>query len=428
MPEATSPARGFLAKITRPGYSDVFLRERLFQRLDESEQRLTWISAPPGAGKTTLASSYLVERELPHLWYQLDTGDDDAGTFFHYLGLAARAAAPHARAALPHLTAEYLAGLRVFARRYFEALAAQLEPPFVLEHGRAGRPPQASPDGNPQVLFDHFAAEIFARLDAQTREVLLASALLPKMSAAMVAELTGVASAGGMLEELHRKNYFTLRHAQAEASYEYHPLFRDFLLRRAGLTFTGVELRALRLKAAALAEADGQLDTAAELLRACGDYDGMAQLVLRHARTLVEQGRGQVVEAWITSLAPDTRAANPWLSYWYGVCRLPFAPGEAREHFELAYERWLAEEDLDGAALAWCAIVDSFVFEWGNFKPLARWLEEMQRVLAAKPAFANVEIEAQVTCAMFLALMYCQPEHQDMRQWEQRVRQIILHG
>src|SRR5438105_3305815 len=455
MPEATSPARGFLAKITRPGYSDVFLRERLFQRLDESEHRLTWISAPPGAGKTTLASSYLVDRELAHLWYQVDPGDDDPGTFFHYLGLAARAAAPHARAALPHLTAEYLAGLRVFSRRYFEALAAQLEPPFVLvfdnyqevssgaplhalmregmnalpagfraivlsragppgelaasaaleqlgweelqltleevegierlrkrklhggasrwaaglvlllEHGKAGRSPQASPDSNPQVLFDHFAAEIFARLDAQTRNVLLVSALLPKMSAAMVAELTSVPSAGELLEELHRKNYFTLRRTQAETTYEYHPLFRDFLLRRAGVAFTGMELRALRQKAAALAEADGQLETAAELLRACGDYDGMAQLVLRHARTLVEQGRGQVLEGWLASLAPDTRAANPWLSYWHGICRLPYSPGEARTHFELAYERWRTREELDEVALAWCAIVDSFVFEWG---------------------------------------------------------------
>src|SRR5437879_3671063 len=189
---------------------------------------------------------------------------------------------------------------------------------------------------------------------------LLASALLPKMTATMLVGLTGAPDAGDWLEELHLKNYFTLKHAQAEPAYEYHPLFREFLLAGAKRAFASDRLQELRKRAAALAEADGQLETAAELLRACGDFEGTAQLVLRHARTLLEQGRGPVVEGWLASLPPDTRAANPWLSYWHGICRLPFAPGEARAHFELSYQRFRAREDLDGAALAWCAIVDSF--------------------------------------------------------------------
>src|SRR5882672_8043177 len=82
----SSPA--FLAKLTRPRLTDVFLRRRLFRRLDERRYPVMWINAPPGAGKTTLVSSYLAERNIPHLWYQLDQGDDDLGTFFHYLGVA----------------------------------------------------------------------------------------------------------------------------------------------------------------------------------------------------------------------------------------------------------------------------------------------------------------------------------------------------
>src|SRR5438552_17055824 len=122
----------FLAKITRPGFTQVLRRERLFRRLDASREPLTWIAAPPGAGKTTLAASYLVERDLRHLWYQLDARDADPATFFHYLGLAVRAAAPRLQLALPHLTAEYALGLRAFARRYFEAFAAQLAARFAL--------------------------------------------------------------------------------------------------------------------------------------------------------------------------------------------------------------------------------------------------------------------------------------------------------
>jgi ATP/maltotriose-dependent transcriptional regulator MalT len=91
-----------------------------------------WITGPPGAGKTTLVSSYLGARKRRCLWYQIDAGDADVATFFHYLGLAASQAAPRHRKPLPHLTPEYLAGLPVFARRYFEALASRLKAPFLL--------------------------------------------------------------------------------------------------------------------------------------------------------------------------------------------------------------------------------------------------------------------------------------------------------
>ncbi|MFL6693583.1 MAG: hypothetical protein ACJ8GO_11535, partial [Ramlibacter sp.] len=125
-------ARAAPAKVTRPGGSDVLPRERLFALLDDPRFQVVWISAPPGAGKTTLASSYLAQSGLPSLWYQLDAGDEDPATFFHYLDLAARHAAPRQRKSLPALTAEYQAGLPVFARRFFEALAAQLKTPAVL--------------------------------------------------------------------------------------------------------------------------------------------------------------------------------------------------------------------------------------------------------------------------------------------------------
>lgn len=113
--------------------AETYPRERLFCLLDKGRNKpLTWIAAPAGSGKTTLAAGYVDSRGLPCLWYQLDEGDGDLAGFFHYLGLAAKKAAPRHRKQLPHLTPEYLQCIPVFTRRYFENLFNRLTPPFTV--------------------------------------------------------------------------------------------------------------------------------------------------------------------------------------------------------------------------------------------------------------------------------------------------------
>ena len=122
-----------LAKTTRPSLSAILPRDRLFAALDAARKKsVIWLTGPPGCGKTTLAASYLERTKLPSLWYQIDEGDADVASFFYYLGLAAGELRRKATPRLPQLTPEYQAGITPFARRYFQALYAQLGVPFAL--------------------------------------------------------------------------------------------------------------------------------------------------------------------------------------------------------------------------------------------------------------------------------------------------------
>jgi LuxR family maltose regulon positive regulatory protein len=121
------------AKISRPKVSGVYPRMRLFAALDRlADTPVTWITSPPGAGKTTLVSHYLEERGLNTVWYQLDEDDADPPTFFHYLGLAGRRATPRKRKTLPPLTPEYQFGITTFARNFFRALFERFDGHFAL--------------------------------------------------------------------------------------------------------------------------------------------------------------------------------------------------------------------------------------------------------------------------------------------------------
>ncbi len=517
------PVPHALAKITRPQPEQVLARTRLLRRLDQA-RKIIWVVAPPGAGKTTLVADYIARRKLACLWYQIDEGDVDIAAFFHYLGLAAKKAAPRKRKPLPHFTPEYRAGLNAFTRRYFQELYSRLKPPFilvfdnyqqvaanaalqeVLKDGLDGLPvggnvmvlsrsapppafarflasgdleildgealkltleefcgiarlrgqnrlpagmlqqlyartqgwvaglvlmlertkiensqPQAALNLTPEAIFDYFAGEIFDKSDRKTQEVLLQTAFLPMLNVKTVEQLTGQRHAGRILSDLSRKNYFTVKHLQAEPVYQYHPLFQEFLRARSKELLPPERLAALQQNAAALLETDGQVEAAADLLHAAQDWAMLARLIGRHAPLFISQGRTQTIEGWLRGIPEDLRTRDPWLEYWLGVCRLPFDPSDSQRCFERAFTLFRAGKDSTGLFLSWSGVMDAIIYGWNEFVQADYWigmLDELLREYAAPP---SADIEARITVSMFFVLTLRQPQHPQMRMWLDRV-------
>lgn len=498
-----------LAKLTRPKLHQVLPRERLFERLDDCRERpMTWVTGPPGAGKSALVASYVDGRRLGGIWYQIDPGDRNLETFFHYLSRAALEASRKRKLMLPQFSAEHRADLAGFARLYFRALFDGLKAPAVVVldnyhelpagadlhglleiiareipegfaviatsrsdppdecaslraldrlavvdwdelrltldetrriaalrqvsdealvqgmHERAGGwpvgltlsleqfkrgvgGPASQEKQSREVLFNYFAGQIVSSLPEAGREQLMRAALLPRATAIQASELAGNPGVASLLESLYRKRLFVERRGDA---YQFHDLFRAFLLDEFERTHALDEANRLRIAAATLLADADHVEAAFALAAKAQDWKFAASLLTRFAPRFFEMGRAAVLRDWFALLPQALVDSSAWLTLWQGVSVSPIAPLQARERFEASYARFPADERV-GRILASGAILMTHYLEFDH-GAVDRWLDELLPLLADPPPFPAPAAEQRTLSALLFALSYQRPRRE----------------
>lgn len=134
------------AKLSPPDASRLIERPRLHKLLNDGLGGVLWVTAPAGAGKTSLLGRWAADVEAPIVWYRVDGGDADPASFFEWFALAAR---PSKRSDLPRYAPEHALNLPHFARRFFRAAFAAMPrgSVVVLDNVHDARAPPAAGDG-----------------------------------------------------------------------------------------------------------------------------------------------------------------------------------------------------------------------------------------------------------------------------------------
>ena len=96
---------------------------------------------------------------------------------------------------------------------------------------------------------------------------------------------------------LVRKGLFTSATHERAQTYEFHPLFRQYLLDKAERT-DSKRVQRLRLRAAAFLVREERIEEAVELYLSAGAGMRAAALMTSHARPMDLNGRGQTLAQW----------------------------------------------------------------------------------------------------------------------------------
>ena len=247
-------------------------------------------------------------------------------------------------------------------------------------------------------------------------------ALFQSMSAGLAVAITDEPEAGDILEDMYRRHLFVDRRFETEVLYQFHALFRAFLLYRLDHS-VGAERRVgLTRRAANLIQSEGRIDEAMTLFIQAGDWAAATELVLREAPVMLGHGRNGTLREWLEAMPESWFGEHPWLAYWLGQSWLPENLRAARAAFERSYADQKSVGNIDGQILAIAGIMETHYFLWSQFSALDPWIAEICDLLDTSPAFANSEMELRVYGVLLMATHHRAPRSPWLSRAVERIR------
>ncbi len=160
-----------------------------------------------------------------------------------------------------------------------------------------------------QAIFGYIGQNVLADVPAETRAFLLHSSILPYMTSERCDRVLERNDSLEQLQSLFQKGMFITATETQPRSYEYHPLFRGYLLDTIRQEDPD-QVAKLRQAAAAELADEGLVEQAFDLYIENRNQAAAAELAEAHAQTLFVQGRSRTLQTWMEAI-DDAPARAP---------------------------------------------------------------------------------------------------------------------
>jgi len=298
---------------------------------------------------------------------------------------------------------------------------------LMLEQSIEKELPLSTTEYSNHKIFHYFASEVLRHTSDIVKAFLLKTAVLQQIDINVAEHLTGNSKSKAILQDMAQRNYFTLNSSGAIESYQYHPLFREFLLSQAEQHIGQEGLIKNRVRAAEILLRYDNIDHAAELFIQARQWEKLLTVIVNNAQAMIEKGLHSTVRHWIVSLPEQMQTQNHWVCYWRGIIETSKTPSKAINYFHLAYELSKQQGDALAKILSWCSAINAYACAWGEVKTLDKWIEDLDSIVCLSQKLGDPVIQEKVDYAVFLALMWRQPENKKMAEYKEKVWDIVIH-
>ncbi|MEO8628506.1 MAG: hypothetical protein ABI612_10460, partial [Betaproteobacteria bacterium] len=277
-------------------------------------------------------------------------------------------------------------------------------------------------------LLGFFATDVFDHLREETRMVLLRVSLLRSVTEVAATTMSGNARAWSLLSTLNQRHVFVDKLVGREPMFQLHGLFREFLVARARATLGPNEFNVLQRRTAALLVKAGVPEQAVPLLTDAGDWAAAGRLIMVHSSRLLASGHLQTLRNWLRALPTWYVDATPRLLYCLGVAQSATDPTQARITLGRAYQRFVAERNPLGEALAAAAVIQSYYFAFDHFTGAEQWIAAVRKLVDEGLSFPSAEAELHVRSMVLIATTFTQPDAPWLGQWADTILQRLTRG
>ncbi len=256
-------------------------------------------------------------------------------------------------------TAGWVAGLILMSINRDDSYAESLKQSLDMNH----------------YINNYFESELFRKLDDTTKLFLIKTAILDELTPDVSRDITGVKDPAGLLSWMHESKYFIEKFSGDDQSYQYHPLFKDFLKYKLELTFSNSDIFVLKQKAALSLEKDEKFTLAANLFSRIKDYDNLIRLLQNIAHDLFELELYHPLIQLLEKIPADRLETSPWIQYWLGSSYRYVNVKKSFVYLKTALELFVQTDNQKGFIYCWLAISGTTYYARDTYWQLDEQLE-----------------------------------------------------
>ncbi|NMB87493.1 MAG: LuxR family transcriptional regulator, partial [Chloroflexi bacterium] len=197
--------------------------------------------------------------------------------------------------------------------------------------------------GSNTYVLDYLTEEVIDHQSAETRQFLVQTSLLERLSAELCNAVTGRDDSQALLEGILKNNLFLIPLDQERHWFRYHHLFADLLQTQLERVQPGLAGE-LHRRAGAWYAAHGFYGEAIRHLLAAGEVEQAAGLVEQKALTILFSGEMMTIAGWLEALPAGLAGRHPYLNVYQAWIHFLTGRLEAIDPFLQAVEDQLPDQ------------------------------------------------------------------------------------